>query len=252
MSIAWNASHADCKEARLLGHALTFLALGVVTLFVQAAQAAEPARPAKVAFFPGTFDPPHSSHRKLIEQALAEHRFDLVYIMPIPNPSHKAGASSFHDRLAMTRLEFSGMRGVQVGDPDLDQLARTGGPQAQVDAIGQRHLDATVFHIVGSDVVDRMMGLPLWSSPANFVILASSREASRTFPERTTGGNVIVPLHDKTGDVSSTSIRRRVAAGDPTPELSPTVSDYVSEQGLYGRQPLLQRPRGCWAMLETP
>ena len=68
-------------------------------------------RSKKIGILGGTFDPIHTGHLILAEEAFCQLDLDKVWIMPNGNPPHKqrrtGGASDF-DRTEMVRLAISG------------------------------------------------------------------------------------------------------------------------------------------------
>ena len=65
-----------------------------------------PAQPPRIAFFGGSFDPPHKGHLAIARAAYSGLHLDQVLFAPVgaqPLKPHGASAS-FNDRLAMTRL----------------------------------------------------------------------------------------------------------------------------------------------------
>ncbi|MGD0481197.1 MAG: nicotinate-nucleotide adenylyltransferase [Terracidiphilus sp.] len=93
----------------------------------------------RVAFFGGSFDPPHNGHLAVARAARAAFALDAVLFAPVGmQPLKPEGlAASFEDRLAMTRLAIAGEPGFQVSladapkSPDAPQSAgdRTSTPK---------------------------------------------------------------------------------------------------------------------------
>ncbi len=74
----------------------------------------------RVAFFGGSFDPPHLGHLAVARAARAAFRLDMVLFAPVgAQPLKPEGsAASFEDRLAMTRLAVDGEPGFTVSLAD--------------------------------------------------------------------------------------------------------------------------------------
>jgi nicotinate-nucleotide adenylyltransferase len=72
----------------------------------------------RIAFFGGTFDPPHNGHTGLAEQAIASGYTDKVLFVPTFSPPHKCGlpVTPYWRRLAMLRLAANSMPGVEISD----------------------------------------------------------------------------------------------------------------------------------------
>ncbi len=81
---------------------------------------AEPVPVRRIAFFGGSFDPPHAGHLAIARAALAGLSLDRVLFAPVgsqPLKPHGASAS-FEDRLAMTRLAIAGQQGFEISLAD--------------------------------------------------------------------------------------------------------------------------------------
>jgi cytidyltransferase-like protein len=72
----------------------------------------------RIAFFGGTFDPPHRGHIAIARAAIARLGLDQVLVAPVATQPLKGGSghSSFADRLAMVRLAVTGEPGLVASD----------------------------------------------------------------------------------------------------------------------------------------
>jgi nicotinate-nucleotide adenylyltransferase len=71
----------------------------------------------KVGIFGGAFDPIHTGHIALAEQAKKELKLSELLIIPTAEPPAKGKcAAPFADRLEMARLAFDGKDGFAVSD----------------------------------------------------------------------------------------------------------------------------------------
>ncbi len=72
----------------------------------------------RIAFFGGTFDPPHNGHTGLAEQVIASGHTDKVLFVPTFSPPHKFGlpVTPYRHRLAMLRLAVNAQPGVEISD----------------------------------------------------------------------------------------------------------------------------------------
>jgi nicotinate-nucleotide adenylyltransferase len=79
----------------------------------------------RVAFFGGSFDPPHLGHLAVARAARAAFALDTVLFAPVGmQPLKPEGPSaSFEDRVAMTRLAIAGEPGFQVSLADAPKSA---------------------------------------------------------------------------------------------------------------------------------
>jgi nicotinate-nucleotide adenylyltransferase len=74
----------------------------------------------RIAFFGGTFDPPHLGHIAIAEAARDRCELDLVLMAPVGTQPLKQDAktASFADRLAMVRLACEGHPGLRASELD--------------------------------------------------------------------------------------------------------------------------------------
>ena len=194
----------------------------------------------RVGLLGGTFNPPHIGHLVVASQALAALELDRVLFVPVFEPPHKAieADPGVEHRVAMCRLAVSGDERLDVSVVE----AEVPGPSFTVDTLSKLHDrcpgDQLTF-IVGGDMA---LSLPNWREPAAILSLASLGVAEREGVARTdiierlaVLGTENVQFFDMPRiDVSSSLVRRFVAAGRPIRYLVPdAVADYIAAEGLY-------------------
>ena len=109
----------------------------------------------RIAFFGGTFDPPHLGHITIARAALERLALDRVLVAPVGSQPLKAGYghSSFEDRLAMVALAVSDEDGLIASD--IDAPLPGGQPNYTYDTIQRlRHQLAPadeLFCLLGAD-----------------------------------------------------------------------------------------------------
>jgi nicotinate-nucleotide adenylyltransferase len=204
-----------------------------------------PAVPTRIGVLGGTFDPPHIGHLWLA--ALAADAFDLdrVLFMPAARPPHKRrrGMTGAADRLLMTRLAIEGDAEFELTGIELERP----GPSYTVDSVEELQRihgpDATLFLVMAADSLaqvgtwrepDRLLERVEWivgPRPGND--LPDEGALVRRF------GPLASRIHVLSGpslDVSSSEIRRRVAAGETIRYLVPRrVDELIVARGLYRR-----------------
>ncbi len=196
----------------------------------------------------GTFDPVHVGHVAAAEGSARALSLNSVILVPAGAPPHKlAGLSaSAADRLAMARLAVAGRAGLEVSDIE----TRREGPSYTVDTVRELAADlgegARIFLLLGTDA---LRDLHTWRDVEGIFTFAEPAaverpgepeidwdEVARSLPGdvmRRARGNFV--RLERGVDVSSTQIRRRLAAGEPVEGLlAPEVELYIREQGLYG------------------
>jgi nicotinate-nucleotide adenylyltransferase len=199
-------------------------------------------RTGRIGILGGTFNPPHIAHLLCAQEAYDQLGLDLVLIVPVAHPPHKEAAG---DPGADVRLELCRLA---VGDDDRfavsDLEVRRGGASYTVDTLKELHATFPgneLSFIVGGDMA---FSLPTWRAPAEVVGLARLAVAER---EGARQADILESLATIPGaadrvdffdlprmDVSSSLVRRRIAAGHPVRYLVPDpVAEYIAQHGLY-------------------
>jgi nicotinate-nucleotide adenylyltransferase len=165
--------------------------------------------------FGGTFDPPHNGHVALVEGAKRHFTFDRVLVLVVAAPGHRQVVASAKERLALARAAFP------AEDVELDEHPRT------IDTLRARRLNDPVLLIGADEYAD----FPSWKESDAIRELARLAVAVRpgyAVPEGVTSFAM------EPNPISSTEIRRRVAAGEPIDGLvPPAVAAEIERLGLY-------------------
>lgn len=202
----------------------------------------------------GTFDPVHVGHVDVARAAREALGLHDVSFMPSNIPPHRGRTHApATDRLAMVALAVGGTPGFTASSVELEG----DGPSytsATLDRLAARGVDLrTLFFITGADA---FLDIPKWKDfpqildrchfvavsrpacPAGRLRAALPALAPRMIDIRTPG-----PLPDSpavflvdvpTAPVSSTTIRQRLAEGQPIEGLvPPPVAAYIHSHGLY-------------------
>ncbi len=189
----------------------------------------------RVGLFGGSFDPVHNAHVVLAATALDQLKLDELRWIPVGQPWQKARQlADAADREAMVRLAIA-------GEPRfvLDRIElRRRGPSFTLDTVRElvaAEPGAEWFLILGQDQYARLHTWRDWRELLGLVTLAIANRpgaalavnAQITKVEHQT---VLLPMME----VSSTEVRRRVAAGESIAGLVPgTVASYIEQRRLY-------------------
>jgi nicotinate-nucleotide adenylyltransferase len=182
----------------------------------------------------GTFDPPHVAHLVAAEAAYRQLGLDVVSFVPAGAPWQKAGddiAAGEH-RLAMTRLASVDVEYFEVDDREL----RRDGWTYTIDTLASFPQGERISLLLGADAA---RGVPSWHRAGE--LLATGHFAVVPRPGVTQdevadafGDADFVWLDMPELDISSTDLRRRVAAGASVRFLVPeAVREYIDAHGLY-------------------
>ncbi|MGA9671515.1 MAG: nicotinate (nicotinamide) nucleotide adenylyltransferase [Terracidiphilus sp.] len=185
----------------------------------------------RIAFFGGSFDPPHLGHLAVARAARTALALDTVILAPVgAQPLKPQGSTaSFGDRLAMTRLAIGTEPGFAVSLADSPKPA--GMPNFTLETLqalrAQLPSDGALFCLMGAD---SFFGLRQWHRSAEIPFVATLIVASRPGqrPEQWIAGlrTALPPgleIESASGeeiphsDIEVRSFTLRNAAGDAAP-----------------------------------
>jgi nicotinate-nucleotide adenylyltransferase len=195
----------------------------------------------KLGLLGGTFNPPHLGHLVCAQEACAQLELDEVVFIPVYSPPHKEVVDDpgVDVRVELTRLAVGADSRFWVSRVEADVPGRS----YTVDTLRRLHesspADELTF-IMGGDMAH---ALPTWHQPEAVLSLATLGVAEREGIRRTdimerltglAGADKIRFFNMPRLDISSSSIRRRVASGRPIRYLVPDpVAAYITSEGLY-------------------
>jgi nicotinate-nucleotide adenylyltransferase len=134
----------------------------------------------RVAFFGGSFDPPHQGHLAVARAARAALALDTVLFAPVgAQPLKPQGSTAgFEDRVAMTRLAIADEPGFGISLADAPRPSAA--PNYTLDTLlhlrGQLAPGGTLFCLMGAD---SFLGLRRWHRSAEIPFVAPLIVASR-------------------------------------------------------------------------
>ena len=191
----------------------------------------------------GTFNPPHIGHLVCAQEAHAQLGLDRVLLVPVHTPPHKEtdGDPGVEVRVALCEAAVAGdvRFGVSRAEADVPGRSYT------VDTLNRLHdarPDDQLTFIVGGDMA---ASLPQWREPRAILELCTIGAAARDgvgrdevlerLERELPGASSRIEFFDMPRiDISSTLIRRRVAAGEPVRYLVPDgVAATIEREGLY-------------------
>ena len=198
-----------------------------------------------LAVLGGSFNPPHTTHRRLAAAALARLPIERLLVIPAGDHPHKRDRdmAPASERLAMCRLGFADLPGVVVDDREL----RRQGPSFTVDTLAELAAEnpgRRLFFLVGSD---NLPLLPTWREPERLLACCQVVTYPRLGYPLDAGVLAKLPVSepqraaiaahvlDLPADaVAASDLRARWRAGErEVPELLPSVRAYITERGLY-------------------
>jgi nicotinate-nucleotide adenylyltransferase len=170
----------------------------------------------------GSFDPPHNGHVALAKAALKQLPIDRLVILVAERPGHReAPVVDADTRLDLVRAAFP------EADVELERHPFT------VDALHGSRFDDAVF-ILGTDQAGAFGS---WKDPEEVlkhVKLGVGTRAGYPEPDLSRYGDRVLHFELASPDVSSSEVRRRVAAGETIDDLvPPAVARLIDELELY-------------------
>jgi len=213
------------------------------------------ARDRRLGVLGGTFDPVHFGHLDAAEAARRALDLSEVLFVPAHDPPHRPAdphAADAH-RFAMVALAINGCPAYRVSDLEL----RRGGNSYTADTLRSLHADGwgalQIFFILGADAFAEIATwheFPAVLDLAHFAVVARpgatlDRAVARTpalrgrlrQPPDAAGSGPdtgIILIEADTRDVSSTSIRAHLSAGQSIDHLVPSsVARHIAAHHLY-------------------
>jgi len=211
----------------------------------------------KTGILGGTFNPIHLAHLRIAEEVREACALDQVLFIPAAAPPHKtvAGETPFAHRLAMIEAAIADNPSFRVSDLE----SRRSGKSFSVDTLEilrQADPDGARYFIVG---LDSFRDIATWKEFLRLFELAHLVVTARPGVElpdplaalpvaarsdfcydcklknlRHRSGNTVIFLEETRLDISSTMIRRKVAANQSIRYLVPApVAAYIAAHGLY-------------------
>jgi nicotinate-nucleotide adenylyltransferase len=203
----------------------------------------------------GTFDPVHYGHLDAAAAARAVLGLDAVLFMPSHDPPHRSvdpHATSFH-RFALVALAIDGISGYRLSDEELRRrdTSYTSDTLRALHTAGWPSLQ--IFFILGTDAfaeISTWHEFPAVLDAANFAVISRpgtpienalartpplrSRVRAAAPPPTATAATGVFLVEAATRDVSSTTVRARLAAHQPLGDLVPSaVARYIAANHLY-------------------
>jgi nicotinate-nucleotide adenylyltransferase len=195
----------------------------------------------RLGIFGGSFDPVHNAHLAIARACQRQAELDEVWFMPTaiqPLKRHGPQATNAH-RVEMLRLAIDGEPSWQVCTIEIDR----GGLSYTVDTLRQIHEElpgTDLFFLIGTDA---LQDVAKWKEPREIFRMAAPLvvcRAAQALPNvdqlKSLCTESVQPqsIEMPASDVSSSEIRRRVAAGEPIDDLVPdAVATFIAQHKLY-------------------
>ncbi len=185
-----------------------------------------------LALFGGTFDPIHEAHLAIAREAVRVFHLSRVLIVPAARPPHKCGATraSYEDRYRMVELACE-------GEAHLEPSRLEAGLERSYSILTIEKIRASMapgcrlFFLIGADAFAEIGTWMRWREVVALVEFVVVSRPGHTY--EIPGGARVHRLETLELPVSSSEIRRRLAAGDHNVPVPPRVLAYILERNLY-------------------
>ena len=187
----------------------------------------------ELAIFGGTFDPVHKAHLAVARRAADRFGLDRVLFVPAAHPPHKAGIThaAYNDRVRMAELACQDEAGFEVS-----RLEEGVHRSYSIDTIEKMRARMgpgdELFFIIGADAFAEIRTWLRWEDVARrvrFIVVSRPGHVYEAQP-----GVRLERLDTIELPVSSSEIRRALAAGERPSEVPEPVLEYIFRHGLYG------------------
>jgi nicotinate-nucleotide adenylyltransferase len=186
----------------------------------------------RIALFGGSFDPPHTGHLAIAQDAVEKCGLNQVIFIPCresPLKGKLPGAPA-DQRLEMLRLAVAGLPWAQVSDWELLQPGPSYSWQT-VEHFAAEYPGARLYWLMG---FDQWADIERWARPEflreHITLIVFPRDGLP--PVARKGWQTVFLPGEYEG--SSTEVRRLIAAGESADRmLLPAVQDYILKAGLY-------------------
>jgi nicotinate-nucleotide adenylyltransferase len=186
----------------------------------------------KLAIFGGTFDPIHEGHLALARAAAARFGLDRILLVPAARPPHKSGVTHapYADRVAMAELAVAGEPRFEVSR--LEEHTERSYSIYTIDKVRATLAPGDLLYfLIGADAFDELQTWHRWRDVVRDVrFLVVSRPGH---PYEAPPGAQFDRIDDLEVPISSSEIRRAIAAGEHPAGLPGAVLTYAESKGLY-------------------
>ena len=198
----------------------------------------------KIGILGGTFDPIHTGHLMLAEEARCALSLDRILFIPAgiqPFKQDRPGGASNLERADMVRLAVSGNPFFSLSLVEMEK-AGISYTYETLEILTERFAGDDLTFLMGAD---SLFDIASWKNPERIMARCSIAAAQREGDDleacmdkaeelRSSFGARITILRLPRIDISSTDIRRRIAEGTSIRYLVPdSVREYIALHGLY-------------------
>jgi nicotinate-nucleotide adenylyltransferase len=186
----------------------------------------------KLAIFGGTFDPIHAGHLAVAREAASRFHLDRVLFVPAAHPPHKAGVTDapYDDRVRMAEIACEGDSAFEVSRIEegtarsysIDTIEKVGASLGPGDEL---------YFLIGADAFAEIRTWRRWEDVARLATFLVVSRPGHTYEIPV--GVRLERIDSLEIPISSSEIRRTLAAGGTPEGLPPQVLAYARSHHLY-------------------
>jgi nicotinate-nucleotide adenylyltransferase len=185
----------------------------------------------RLGLFGGTFDPVHDAHLAIAREAARACGLDRVLLIPAAHPPHKRGAAHapYEDRYRMVELACAGEPRLEASR--LEEGTRHSYSIDTIEKVRRLEPDAERYWIIGADAFAEIRTWRRWRDVValvNFIVVSRPGHACQV-----PGGAHVFTLDTLHFHISSSEIRRGLAAGESPSDVPGSVLAYIRQHRLY-------------------
>ncbi len=177
----------------------------------------------KIGIYPGSFDPPHKGHLKVVNYLLNNNIIDKIIIVPTPNYWEKNNLSSIDDRINM--LKFYENNRIKVEDVYNNY-------QYTIDLMNNYkkiYFKDSLYLIIGADNLINFNKWKDYDKLLQYNIIVMARNKINFKNELIKNKNITFIEDFPYIDISSSEIRNNLSSK----YLDKDVLNYIVKKGLY-------------------
>ncbi|WP_411844245.1 nicotinate (nicotinamide) nucleotide adenylyltransferase [Salinicoccus sp. HZC-1] len=184
----------------------------------------------KIAIFGGSFDPVHIGHvHAVIEAKMALDLDKIIFIPAKQAPLKTTSPTEDSHRLKMLQLAVREYDFIEIDNFELGQDGVSYTYETAKYLTG-KYPDDEIYFLMG---MDQYNNFEKWNHKDELLNMMKFAVMGRAAGDMNIE-QPFVPVHQPVVEVSSTTIRERVAKGDIVRhQLNTAVYEYIKEQGLY-------------------
>lgn len=186
----------------------------------------------RLAIFGGTFDPIHSAHLTVAQEAARQFGLARVLFVPASRPPHKGGftCAPYEDRFRMVQLACA-------DEPLFEASRLEAGRRKSYSIFTIRKVKASLgpsdqlFFLIGADAFAEIETWYCWPEVIHEIVFIVVTRPGHHYA--TPPGARVHTLETVALPISSSHMRARLAAGQDPPEIPSPVLSYIRQHGLY-------------------